>query len=275
MGRHGRENSRPKRVRQSRKKRQPLDGVDSLRFFPVNIVFVDPKGLGADALGYCHADDGFDYIVKDDEQGRSIPHNEWFCTSLAEQVGIASAHCAVLRQLDGTYVFGSRYVGDAIREPLADYLSATTPDRAEISIILSRILAFDHFVHNGDRHLDNFILVRQRNGYAIIPIDYSRAWMYHDMLLSPLPFSPSSNTRNAVLELKRRIGDYIRPDVCDAILDALLGVDDSSIEYILQIHPNDWLRPNQRAAILEWWKSSSRVERVQRIKQGIRDGSYI
>ena len=52
---------------------------------------------------------------------------------------------------------------------------------------LSRIYAFDHFVHNVDRHLNNFLIRGQHIGHTVLANDYSRAWICNGFPLPPLP----------------------------------------------------------------------------------------
>jgi hypothetical protein len=82
----------------------------------LRIEWRDPIGLGSqDSAGGCRCDDGVEYALKDGRHHPQTPHNEWFCTRLAESVGIACPPCAVVEDEDederGEFLFGSRWEG--------------------------------------------------------------------------------------------------------------------------------------------------------------------
>jgi hypothetical protein len=243
---------------------------------PLRIVWRDPSGLGtADAAGVCRCDDGCDYVIKDGTSHPTTPHNEWFCTHLGQSVGIACPPCYVILQPDGTHVFGSRWEGGVAQDPWWDMARRGEIDFNQFSHALSRILAFDHFVHNPDRHLRNFLIRKQKNGWTMLAFDYSRAWRYHCFPLPSLPFPHAVNTLRAARHLGQMFGDYIIFDVVDDILIKLSNVSESRVEYVLSSQPKNWLTTPEADAILTWWRSSARVRRIDAIRQGVRDGTYL
>jgi len=61
-----------------------------MTLIPLRIRWADPVGLGsADAAGVVRCDDGCEYAVKDDSKHPRTMHSEWFCSRLAEIIGIA------------------------------------------------------------------------------------------------------------------------------------------------------------------------------------------
>lgn len=147
----------------------------------------EPAELGsADAGRICKCEDGSEYVIKDGVSKNStpeVPHCEWFCSELGEAIQIAIPRHKIIRLLDGSHVFGSHIVGglinpdkdhagywfDLVRDGIIDFENATC--------VLSRIYAFDHFIHNVDRHKGNFLVHKQISGYSIYAMDYSRAWI--------------------------------------------------------------------------------------------------
>jgi hypothetical protein len=137
----------------------------------------------------------------------ATPHSEWFCTKLAQAVGIASAPCAVVKMLDGTTAFGSRWEGGVLNPSVAGHWWEKVKS-GEIPIddirgTLSRIYAFDNFVFNPDRHCGNFIVREQRNGFAVLANDYSRAWLCNGFPLPALPM-----TRHNTMEAQRWLTQF-------------------------------------------------------------------
>ena len=158
-------------------------------------VRIDPVGVGtADCKMTCRCDDSCDYAIKDATSHASVPHAEFFCTSLGELIGISAPPFAVVELLPGDpLVFGSRWLGGAVSGKATKGLAwwqlvqNNTLPLADIRTALSRIYAFDHFVHNVDRHANNFLVTPQLTGHAVLAFDYSRAWTVHGF---PLPSVP-------------------------------------------------------------------------------------
>ncbi|MBR0693247.1 HipA family kinase [Bradyrhizobium lablabi] len=244
---------------------------------PPRIKWCDPAGLAsADASGVCRCDDGCDYVVKDGSANNgSTPHDEWSCTRLAEIVGIPSPPCTAIERPDGSLVFGSRWEGGVAKEPWWEMIRRGDISLKDIPASLSRIYAFDHFVHNEDRHLNNFLFREQRHGWVVLAFDYSRAWLFNGMPLPQLPFRPQKKTILARRVLCQLFGEYIDKAETDQILDRLGGVKETHILQAINGHPKTWLSEGQKDVIVNWWNSSARTDRIDQIRQGIHDGSYL
>jgi hypothetical protein len=231
-------------------------------FFPLKVRFCDPPDLGADAGPICTADDGHDYQVKDKTSGESvpeIPHCEWFCTHLAESVGIACPPCNILEMHDGTLVFGSRWEGGVLKNPGIGEAGGYWWDKVktgeikieDIKSVLSKIYAFDNFVYNTDRHCRNFIVRGKRNGLAFLANDYSRAWIRYGFPPHDLPIA-----EGATVESQRGLSlfwnyKYIDEKEINIVLDRIRVIRKKKIRDIIQSHPQDWLTPEQERAILK------------------------
>jgi hypothetical protein len=85
---------------------------------PIKARWCVPANLGsADCGQTCRCDDGCDYVIKDGKSGGSVPltpHSEWFCTQLADLIGIASPQCKIIEMGDGSFTFGSRWEGGVV-----------------------------------------------------------------------------------------------------------------------------------------------------------------
>jgi hypothetical protein len=236
----------------------------------------DPVGLASnDGAAMCRCDDGFEYVVKDTTAHPLTPHNEWFCTHLAGLVGIVCPPCCPVEDETGQLVFGSRCEGGVTSDPWVEKVVRGEIDRAVIDGVLSRILAFDHFVHNDDRHLRNYLVRTSRNGWAMLAMDFSRAWSFHGFPPGALPFTLTQKTRLVHRTIKREIGDFVDVPEVNRVLDALSAVKGSEIEKILDRQPTSWLTRAKKNDIIGWWKSPDRAKRIASIRKGIGDGSYL
>lgn len=104
-------------------------------------------------------DDGLDYCIKHDEGGIPIRANELICTHLARAVGIAVPTCTPVIDLDGKVLFGSQIYGDDINDNVGPFQRGilTTEQMEHIW----KTFAFDLFVNNDDRHVNNYKLIEQ------------------------------------------------------------------------------------------------------------------
>jgi hypothetical protein len=225
--------------------------------------------------GVCRCDDGCDYVVKDGSKNICTPHDEWFCTRLAELIGIPSPPCIVIERADGALVFGSRWEGGVARDPWWEMVKRGDIALTDISDPLSRIYAFDHFVHNDDRHLKNFLFREQRNGWMVLAFDYSRAWLCNGMPLPSLPFQANKNTILARRFLCHELGEYIDKAETDLTLNRLANVKETDVLNAINGHPEMWLSSAQKDEIVNWWRSNTRTNRIDQIRQGIHDGTYL
>jgi len=181
----------------------------------------------------------------------------------------------VIEREDGSLVFGSRWEGGVARDEWWQMAKRGDIAAQDISPSLSKIYAFDHFVHNEDRHLKNFLFREQRNGWVVLAFDYSRAWLCNGMPLPQLPFAPDKKTILARRYLRAELGEYIDRSETDRILQRLSDVKETHILGAINGHPTTWLSGNQKDAIVKWWNSSARTDRIEQIRQGIHNGTYL
>lgn len=139
---------------------------------------------------------------------------------------------------------------------------------------LSRILAFDLFIHNDDRHLKNYIVRQQRSGISLLAFDYSRAWLWHGFPPPELPLSPC-NTIYAHRYLRDRFGNFLVEEDIDHVLNAIKQINTAQVEGLILEQPGEWLTNERRDAILSWWNSDNRIARIAQIKEGMANGSFL
>lgn len=243
---------------------------------PLRVISIDPIGLStADARGVCRCDDGFDYVMKDGKSHPQTPHNEWFCTSLCSRLGIATPTFAPLEMPDGTLIFGSRWEGGILDESWWEIVGENRLKFDDIRIVLCRIYVIDHFLFNDDRHLKNYLFREQRGVYGLLAFDFSRAWTYHNFPPVALPFPDDSKTVMTYRFLANKFGSYIDYSIVDEMLQRIESFSVDQVEDVLKTQPSGWISLEQSSNILEWWCSPHKLARLEGIRQGIRDGSYL
>ena len=145
----------------------------------------------------------------------------------------------------------------------------------DVKPTLAKIFAFDNFVYNEDRHCKNFVVRSQRTGHALLALDYSRAWLYHGFPSHGLPFAPNQITMVASRWITATFGQYLTEASTKETLDRLEAVTDSHVSTIIENHPQTWITAAEKAAIVSWWASTARKNRIDNIRQGIKDGKYL
>jgi hypothetical protein len=239
---------------------------------------VATKGT-ADAPEICRCDDGSDYAVKGALTNRHLPHQEWFCMRLGELAGLISPPIRIVKA-NGHHCFGSRWEsGDETGLGYPDgwwvRAHAKEIDFALLAPTISRIFAFDLFVHNVDRHLFNYIVRKQKLGHTILALDYSQAWLWNGFPLPPLPIQATTNTIVAMRILRRMFGDFISINDVQHVCHKLIGIKNSQVEAIIHEHPLHWLTDAQRNDIFLWWESDERLVRIAQVEEGIKNGTFL
>ena len=269
--RRGQQNYRQKSALKSLERLLRLAGSDrAVTLIPLRVVWTDPVGLAsADASGVVRCDDGCEYAVKDDSKHSKTMHSEWFCSRLAEAVGIAVPPFKICERMDGTLVFGSRWEGGVPNEQWYEMVQNGTLKFDDVKALLANVFAFDNFVHNVDRHGKNYIVRPQKNGYALFAHDYSRAWLRHALPLT------GQNTVTAARWITANFGQYLNVASTEDTLDKIESIRDSDVSSIINGHPPSWITKLEADAIVTWWSSPARKQRLDGIRQGIKDGSYL
>ncbi|HXP31078.1 MAG TPA: HipA family kinase [Stellaceae bacterium] len=246
--------------------------------FPRKAVWVDPTSLGtADAGPVCRADDSCLYATKGVKHHAHVPHAEWFCTHLGELIGIAAPPCAIIEIPGGDLVFGSRWEGGVI-PPASPWWFEVKSGRiplANVAAALTHIYAFDHFIHNVDRHTNNFIVREQKGGHALIANDYSRAWLVHGFPLPAGPMAANENTVKCQRQLTAQLGSYIDPKEARTVMERLKAIPTARARNIIESHPEPWLAKAVKGQLLGWWETGGMSARAELVAKGIEDGTYL
>jgi hypothetical protein len=240
---------------------------------PVNARRCDPLRVSADCKQVCRCDDNADYAIKEAATIETMPHSEWLCAHLAELVGLPTPKCKIV-DIKGVKSFGSRW--QAGEEP--NWWLSVQAGKIQITDLapsLSRIFAFDLFVNNIDRHLKNYFVFAQRSGHSILAMDFGRSWLFKGIPPPDLPMSTSTNTIRAQKNLKTLFGHTAEESEVDVITERLEKVTADEIDGIICRHPNEWLKVDQKKSILDWWVTDERTDRLEAIRKGVKDGTFL
>lgn len=227
-----------------------------------------------DANEGCFCGDAGGFVIKKNGAAATMPHDEWFCSSLAAASGVPQVPFSVIRHTDGNLWFGSRWMNGKT----ADWWNLAQQgsiDFATLADDLSRIYALDLFIHNVDRHANNFMVVPEGSGHRVYSFDYSRAWLHHGFPPPQIMTEVTLATLNVREWLKRTFGVYINVNVAMQILDNIDRMNTAAIERIISSHPKDWLTQQQEDDIVNWWGNGSASARVAAIKTGLNDGTLV
>jgi len=250
--------------------------VNQLHFpgLSVKATRCDPAGINtATCETFCRCDDGSDYAIKRQFPFPLTPHNEWFCTHVGEKAGLASPPCRIV-DVNGEMCFGSRW--ETGNEHVDWWVRARAGeiDFNHLAPTISRIFAFDLFVHNTDRHMTNYIVREQRLGHSVLSYDYSEAWLHHGWPIPDLPMPPDCNTIKNMRYLRQTFGDFIQKLDVEAILNGVRAINDLQIVKLIGDHPPAWLPSEKKIQIVRWWNGPEMSARLNNIEKGISDGSY-
>ncbi len=227
-----------------------------------------------DATEGCFCGDAGGFVIKKADAHPDLPHCEWFCSSLAQIAGVPQVPFSVIRHTDGNDWFGSSWM----KGKTADWWNLAVQGVIDFNSIaedLSRIYVLDLFVHNVDRHANNFMVVPDGNGHKAYSFDYSRSWIINGFPLPDIMTDPSVATINVKNWLKAKFGDYIVIGAANEVLDKIAALDVQGVQRVLATHPKVWLTQQQEDAIIDWWGKGMASDRVAAIRDGLNDGTLI
>ena len=224
---------------------------------------------GKDISFHCIADDGKVYFCKDDEPHGVVRATEWIATSLARHLGIPIAEFSIVEDDDGGTYFGSRSPERCLssRFELDDHIRRSHRDETGrplpwIGQFFAKVWAYDLFICNPDRDLQNFIL-DQDGGFGVLKaIDFASASLIpfpdRKMLIESNPTVIVGGT------IRARFGSH-KP-VAFEMLDRISSVPDVVLVSFVKQMSEDWLSEDQAGRFLEVWSNGKVQERVKELK---------
>lgn len=275
------QNNKPsEEERQSPTEPRPLFGLEIEEWTP-------PNGATGHLRSFAIANDGLEYAIKSLEDGQAsnlnvhspelVPSAEWFCSKLAEACGLPSPPCRILLEpVSNQYVFGSRIDLAAYREALEmpQWHRLLTESNVQMRKQLWSIYAFDQFIFNVDRHINNYLYVKNRQqAVAVQAFDFSMAGltMGWPNRTRTLLLPGDSKTVLVWSIIKQVIGsDPAYHKSAESLLSKLSSMDISIIQGILNAMPETWLPVLHREALLAWWDSEEKQDRIDIVDKEVK-----
>lgn len=251
--------------------------LEQFELLPLEVVQTFPRSgeLGKDSLGWCVASDRFEYLAKTSRHRNDLPMTEWICTHLYAACGLETAPCRVITWPDKDVVFGSRRLGKSLIVAPGIQLSTKYID-AMGSFVLWKILALDWFVGNFDRRQAQFACFHDSQGMPQArPIDFSRASILREIKTLPDPFSGKTDmaTHRFARYIFQRYGRIADVVAVEEMLHTIGQISEEKLVGWIQSAPQEWVVPHLTAALVDFWQSPKRLQRIDRVRQGIRGES--
>lgn len=236
------------------------------------------------------ADDGQEYAAKGIHDGNSehvpvpnpnqIPAAEWLCSNLAEICGLPIPNYKILLDKNnGDYYFGSRIELACDKTILdgASWLNRIKNASEQFKKQLWAIHAFDLFIYNIDRHINNYLYVINRsNSFDIQAFDFSLSSLVlgwpKGVDLSVFP--TDCNTSNSWSYIKKITGvkdEYTKSAL--KILAKLKLIDVSKIDDIFSKMPIQWVNKDLKINLIDWWQSPARLSKIDLVIEEIKNES--
>ena len=214
------------------------------------------------------------YYMKKGHPKTVSPHCEWFCATLARIAGINVPNFVVVKSsTDGELWFGSEKIDGEIKDWYFQ-LQAGKIAIADLAAPLSRILAFDMFIGNGDRNTGNYLVIKEGDRHTMFAFDHGEAWLYNKFPLAGM-LNASCATMHNMGEFKKLFPDYLVRLEMEAVLSSISSVSRDRIADIIGMHPKKWLKSAKKSEILTWWGTGKAHRRCDEILKGIQDGTLV
>lgn len=243
--------------------------------FVLKLKSEDPPDIpSADCDAFGIAVDGHTYAIKTGQKANDplLPANEWICTNLAEMSGIAVPTHRIIERSTGTYAFGSRWEGGVEGQQRVLELLTGKIAQPGIDEVISRIYAFDLFIHNIDRHPGNYLARKSHKNWALVALDYSRSLLHHNWP-NVGPGFPSQNTHNVIRVFQAH--NSFHHDSANQLLDTIESLPNDLLLKIMDEMPDNWISVTLKNNLDAWWRSSQRSNRINDIKVGLKNGKYL
>lgn len=242
------------------------------RLWPLRIIDVEPINTGTARLRLRGlGDDGMPYFLKAVSDAPLVPASELLCSGLATAVGLAVPYfnVALMPETD-EQVFASRQEGGV--EDSARWFTTVLGGQcpANVARQLSGWFAFDLFVNNPDRHINNFLCREVGGVHTIHGFDFSEAFLQEGWPPSPR-LRPECNT----IVVRRQVSQYapLERDHAVQTLERLAALPETWMQEALGEVPGPWIDADHRADVVDWWRGE-RLPRLNAFTEEIQDGAY-
>jgi len=194
------------------------------------------------------AEDGLTYAAKEKMSDNDYtPLNEWVCANIARKVGIPIPDFKILKDFNGSLLFGSRW-----ETGIAPFALAYNTCTLESPEILSSILIFDLIMLNTDRHLNNLFVQNVEGVYKLLAFDHSHTLLFHNPL--PNPNNILTPRMDGIPQLWKIMNLKIDSIEVNRILDNFSNISNGFYNTMLS-HCNTWATDEIINMIYEWLRS--------------------
>lgn len=191
-----------------------------------------------------------------------LPLTEWLCYHLCGLAGILTPDFAIVKRLDGSEAFGSRWEegakqfapGKVSDAELVGWIDRTRAD-------VSAMFALDAFMPNEDRHLGNILFTQSGPRLRALAFDWSRTRIF-----SPWPWPPTSNSAQVWQWLTQANQPQASLDEAQARMLRIQAITGQQVQTILQAAPALWRHNFDCAAAGHWWQAESSIRAKQAIE---------
>lgn len=179
-----------------------------------------------------------------------LPLTEWLCYHLCGLAGILTPDFAIVKRMDGSDAFGSRWEENAkefspAKVSEADFIIWLTRSQGDVSAMF----ALDAFMPNLDRHFGNMLFIQTGERMRALAFDWSRTRIFE-----PWPWLADCNsaivwkwlTTNPNLTDLREVATRMK---------RIQSITGEQVESILLAAPELWRDNFDCAAAGEWWNS--------------------
>jgi hypothetical protein len=245
---------------------------EQLALLPLKALRIwDPGSRTVSRPRMAKCEDGLDYCIKYDLDGKLIRANEWIGTSLANSVGIAVAPAKIVEDLDRKILFGSQIYGNDVNDNFGVFIQGGLS--ADHLRHIWRTFALDLFLRNIDRHLNQFKIFEQNGSSRIISFDFGESlFNYWPTLDLPLP--AASRTISTMRAISQRYGPP-HLDLMDEVLNRLDQIEGATMVRVINSLPRGWVNAKLASDFLRWFGGRPRRNRIAQIREGVRDGTYL
>jgi len=247
--------------------------MNAPQLVPLDPLFCGTADFGSeDTNEGCFCGDAGTFVIKKNDVHPALSHSEWFCSSLANAVGVPQVPFNIIRHPNGACCFGSQWMNGKTKDWWNLAIQGSV-DFGGLAEDLSRIYVYDLFIHNIDRQLNNFMVVPHGEKHKVYSFDYSRSWLVVGFPMPPVMDIVNSSTIKVKNWIKLNFGDFISIQVATEVLDAIATLNVARVRQIIASHPVDWLTEQQEGEIIDWWENGMASDRVAAIKVGLKNGA--
>lgn len=229
--------------------------MSQISLLPIRLIDEQPadKALSKDLLWIGFDEQDRRYALKTVEPNcPHLPLIEWLCYHLCGLAGILTPDFGIVRRIDGSEAFGSRWAEGAHQFSPGKVSSAEFANwmsKAQADVV--SMFALDAFMPNGDRHVGNILFQQTGSRLRALAFDWSRTHFFE-----PWPWKDDSNSAKLWCWLTH--SDKIQAiKGIRARMERIKSITGEQVQEILEAAPAAWRDTFDCAAAGQWWNSQS------------------